>query len=187
MDSVSDSLTQENVPCLFISVCHPGEKEEDVFSFVKFNEPRTYEAHEIVTFGRKNTCNVQLNHGRASRLQFQIEAFLTADSSELQFEIKNLSNRFTLSINGHKLSYLQKQLLPGKSVIQFTDFQFYLEQGGGDSVSKFEVVIKEGSPSRCLVTSARYRSQIETSFPNCQHDPREPIEVGEDLDQYMLS
>ncbi|XP_069754534.1 TRAF-interacting protein with FHA domain-containing protein A-like isoform X2 [Narcine bancroftii] len=178
MDSISENLTQENVPRIFISVYNPEDKQ-DVFSF-KFNEPQTYEAHEMVTFGRKNTCNFQLNHGRASRLQFQIQAFLTTDSSNLKFEIKNLSNRFALFINGHKLDYLQKQLLPWKSVLKFTEFKFYLEQEEGDSVSNFEVVFRKGFPSLCLETDARY------IFPNGHHDPREPLEVGEDLDQDML-
>ncbi|XP_059846395.1 TRAF-interacting protein with FHA domain-containing protein A-like [Hypanus sabinus] len=188
MDSSSDNLTQEIVPCLFISVHHRGKKEEeeDVFNFMKFNEPQTYEAHEMVTVGRKNTCSIQLNHGRVSRLQFQIQAFLTAHSSELQFELKNLSNRFALSINGRKVSYLEKQLLPSKSILQFTDFQFYLEQVGGDSVSKFEVVIKKDSPSFFQVTDNKYPSKVVMSFPNFQHDPREPMEVGEDLDQYTF-
>lgn len=186
MDSISDSLTQENIPCLSIRVYHPGDKEEDVFSFITFNEPQTYEAYEIVTFGRKNTCNFQLKHERASRLQFQLEALVGANCSDLQFEIKNLSNRFALYINGNKLSYLQKQLLPCQSVVQFTEFQFFLEHAGGDSVSKFQVVIQKGTPLPHLNMDARY-PRSEAHFSKCQHDPREPIEVDEDLNQYMLS
>ncbi|XP_067899790.1 TRAF-interacting protein with FHA domain-containing protein A-like [Heterodontus francisci] len=187
MDSLSDNLTQETVPCLFINIYHPEEEESNVFRFINFNEQQTYKAHEMVTFGRKDTCNIQLNHTRASRLQFQIQAFLKADISGLQFEIKNLSDKFSLYVNGQELRYLQKQLLPWKCILTFTEFQFYLEQEGGETVDEFAVAIKKSSLSLCQGKGPRFPSQIEPPYLNEQHNPQEPVEVDEDLDQYMSS
>uniref|UniRef100_UPI00398EE912 TRAF-interacting protein with FHA domain-containing protein A-like n=1 Tax=Pristiophorus japonicus TaxID=55135 RepID=UPI00398EE912 len=187
MDNLSDNQTQEKVPCLFVNIYHPEEEESNVFRHIEFSEQQIYKAHEMVTFGRKNTCNIQLNHIRASRLQFQIQAFLTDGHSGLQFEIKNLSDRFSLYANDQELGYLQKQLLPLKCILKFTEFQFYLEQEEGETVAEFAVVIKKSSHAFCQETYPRFHSQIETPDWNGQHKPQEPVEVGDDLDQYMCS
>ncbi|XP_007899506.1 TRAF-interacting protein with FHA domain-containing protein A-like [Callorhinchus milii] len=187
MDALDDEQTQEKVPCFLIQMYHPEQGNLNVFNFIKFNEKRNYKSYETMTFGRKDTCNVRLSHPRASRLQFQIEAFLTPDNSRLQFEVKNLSDRFLLYLNGQELSYLQKHHLPWSCNLRFSEFEFYLEQEEGETVMQYDVTFQKRTRVPCENESPSVSSQFEMPYQNLHRIFQEPVEVGEDLELHMVS
>ncbi|XP_062902444.1 TRAF-interacting protein with FHA domain-containing protein A [Mobula hypostoma] len=129
--------TEETITCLHIRVYHP---QASVFRSLNFNEKQKHRGEESIKFGRDSkVCQFPLLDKRASRIQFVLQSFRHADSSELCFEIKNASLRTLLSVNGIALDHLNRIDLPNKCILRFGEFQFYLEKESGEDKEHFEV------------------------------------------------
>ncbi|XP_059820894.1 TRAF-interacting protein with FHA domain-containing protein A-like [Hypanus sabinus] len=129
--------TEETITSLHIGVYHP---QASVFKSLNFNEKQKYRGEESIKFGRDSkVCQFPLLDKRASRIQFVIQSFRHADSSELCFEIKNVSLRTQLSVNGVTLDHLNRIDLPNKCILRFGEFQFCLEKESGEDREHFEV------------------------------------------------
>ncbi|XP_051897740.1 TRAF-interacting protein with FHA domain-containing protein A [Pristis pectinata] len=135
--SFETTETEEMITSLHIKVYHP---QASVFKSLNFNEKQKYRAEESIKFGRDSrVCHFPLLDKRASRIQFEIQSFRHNDSSELCFEIKNISLKTRLNVNGAVLDHLNRIDLPKKCILQFSEFQFYLEKDDGEAREHFEI------------------------------------------------
>ncbi|XP_069782295.1 TRAF-interacting protein with FHA domain-containing protein A-like [Narcine bancroftii] len=138
--SFETAETEEMITSLHINVYHP---QAAVFNLLNFNEKLKYRVEELIRFGRDSkVCKFPLLDRRASRIQFVIQAFRHNDSSELCFEIKNMSLKTRLFVNNAVLDHLNKIDLPRKCILQFGEFQFYLDKGDGEAREHFEIIFK---------------------------------------------
>ncbi|XP_074849528.1 TRAF-interacting protein with FHA domain-containing protein A isoform X2 [Carettochelys insculpta] len=139
MTSFEDTETEETVTCLYITLYHPCQEEKQVFRSLKFNKREQLRADEVAKFGRdSNVCHYNLMDSRVSRVQFALQFFRRLNSSELGFEIKNMSKKTKLIVENVELDYLNKIDLPWKCIIRFGDYQLLMERRDGESVNYFE-------------------------------------------------
>ncbi|XP_014348474.1 TRAF-interacting protein with FHA domain-containing protein A-like [Latimeria chalumnae] len=160
-----DAETFEIPPLLHVHMLHPDEEETQVFCSLNFGQKHLYKSHEMLTFGRLDSCNVKLHHHRASRLQFQIRAFCNRSSSQLCFELKNLSEKTPLYLNGEELGFLQKAELLGKVTLLFSEFRFFLEVEEGETAKKFEVVFLKSPTLPCQEVGVAEHPPVAENVP----------------------
>ncbi|XP_029452074.1 TRAF-interacting protein with FHA domain-containing protein A [Rhinatrema bivittatum] len=140
MTSLEITETEETVPCLHMKVYHPFQAEKQVFHSIPFFKKDRLKADEVVKFGRDNgSCRYILWDSRVSRIQFALQLFRPSNSSELCFEIKNLSRRARLFVDNMELDYLNKTELPPKCMLRFGDYQILAEREDGESLEYFEI------------------------------------------------
>ncbi|MBN3315469.1 TIFA protein, partial [Atractosteus spatula] len=117
MASFEDAETEETLTCLRIQVYHPHQSAKDVFRHLQFHRKLRYRAEGTVLFGRDaKACDVAFYDARVSRSQFALQAFRSFDRSELCFEIKHVSKRGSMAVNGLALQHLHKVELPEKAL-----------------------------------------------------------------------
>ncbi|XP_030048385.1 TRAF-interacting protein with FHA domain-containing protein A isoform X2 [Microcaecilia unicolor] len=140
MSSFEETETEETVHCLHMKIYHPFQAEKQVFRSIPLFKKDRYKTDEMVKFGRDNSsCKYVLLDNRVSRIQFALQLFRHRDSSELCFEIKNLSRRTKLLVDNMELDYLNKTELPYKCILRFGDYQILVEREGGESLDYFEI------------------------------------------------
>nr|XP_033811516.1 TRAF-interacting protein with FHA domain-containing protein A [Geotrypetes seraphini] len=139
MSSFEKTETEETVNCLLMKVYHPFQAEKRVFHAIPLFKKDRFKTDEVIKFGRDNgSCRYVLSDARVSRIQFALQLFRHPDSSELCFEIKNLSRRTKLLLNNMELDYLNKTELPRKCILRFGEFQILVEREDGESLDYFE-------------------------------------------------
>ncbi|XP_069487078.1 TRAF-interacting protein with FHA domain-containing protein A-like [Ambystoma mexicanum] len=139
MATFDETETEEMLACIRMKVYHPHHNDKQVFRSISLFKRQKHKTDEVVSFGRDiKTCTYVLWDARASRVQFALQAFRQFNSSELSFEIKNMSRKTKLILDNMELSYLNKMELPSKCMLRFGDFQFLVEREAGESLEYFE-------------------------------------------------
>ncbi|XP_066488599.1 TRAF-interacting protein with FHA domain-containing protein A [Tiliqua scincoides] len=132
--------TEEDSTCLYVTVYHPSQAANKIFSELSFKHRYKLKAHHQVMFGRDcSICDFNLVDNRASRIQFALQFFRHFGSLEYGFEIKNLSKKTKLTVNNVELAYLNKADLPGNCTVCFGDYQILLQKQGRPSEDYFEI------------------------------------------------
>lgn len=135
-----DVDTEQTLACLHMKMFHPDQHDRRIFSAIELGKRQDIRAEEAVLFGRDiNSCKFKLLHNKVSRLQFALQFFKPLNSSITSFEIKNLSRKTKLYIDGLELNYLNKADLPPKCMIRFGEFQILIENEAGESEDKFAI------------------------------------------------
>ncbi|XP_028660929.2 TRAF-interacting protein with FHA domain-containing protein A-like [Erpetoichthys calabaricus] len=181
MSALDDLETEEVLPCIRLKAYHPYHEIKNVFQFLHFNKKMKHRADEALKVGRDSKmCDIQLHDLRVSRMQFAIEAFRYFNSSELSFEIKNLSQKGRLTVNNAELEYLNKVELPRKAIVRFAEFVFLVEKEDGESTDYFETVFELAAlpPSLELICCSSLSPVPETglAFPVA---PNSAVELAE--------
>ncbi|KAM9329521.1 TRAF-interacting protein with FHA domain-containing protein A [Gastrophryne carolinensis] len=137
----NDVDTEQTLSCLQLKMYHPHhEYDQRIFSAFNLGRKEEMQAEQTVLFGRDiHSCKFAFLNNRVSRMQFSLQLFKPLHSSKLAFEIKNLSKKTKLQVNGEELGYLNKMELPPKCMISFGDFQMLAETEEGESEDKFSV------------------------------------------------
>ncbi|XP_056420885.1 TRAF-interacting protein with FHA domain-containing protein A isoform X2 [Hyla sarda] len=139
-DGDNDVDTEQTFTCLNIKMYHPLQHDRRIFSALELCKRQEIGAEEVVMFGRDVTCcKFKLLHNKVSRMQFALQFFKQINSSTMSFEIKNLSKKTKLYVDGLELTYLNKVDLPPKCLIRFGEFQMLLENEAGESEDKFAI------------------------------------------------
>ncbi|XP_075705854.1 TRAF-interacting protein with FHA domain-containing protein A [Rhinoderma darwinii] len=135
-----DVDTEQTLTCLQMKMYHPHQHDRRIFSAIDLCKRQEINAEEVVLFGRDiNFCKFKLLHNKVSRLQFALQFFKPLNSSTTSFEIKNLSRKTKLYVDGLELSYLNKVDLPPKCIIRFGEFHVLMENEVGESENKFAI------------------------------------------------
>ncbi|XP_043925622.1 TRAF-interacting protein with FHA domain-containing protein B [Protopterus annectens] len=87
--------------------------------------------------GRGPQCNVTLKHQQVSRCHLQLEPYMRKQVPYLQFSLKNLSNKHSVTVNGLQLQYLQQITLTSSNRIIFCGIQMVIELDFGMSTANF--------------------------------------------------
>ncbi|KAM3937479.1 TRAF-interacting protein with FHA domain-containing protein A [Leptodactylus fuscus] len=136
----NDVDTEQTLTCLQMRMYHPHQEDRRIFSAIDLCKTHEIKAEEVVMFGRDvNSCKFKLLHNKVSRMQFALQFFKPLNSSTTSFEIKNLSKKTKLYVDGWELNYLNKADLPPKCMIRFGEFQMLIEIEAGESEDKFAV------------------------------------------------
>ncbi|XP_069039023.1 TRAF-interacting protein with FHA domain-containing protein A-like [Lepisosteus oculatus] len=150
MASFEDAETEETLTCLRIQVYHPHQSAKDVFRHLQFHRKLRHRAEDTVLFGRDaKACDVSFYDTRVSRSQFALQAFRAFERSELCFEIKHVSKRGSMAVNGLPLQHLHKVELPEKALVRFSDFQLLILKEPGESRDSFEIVFEPCAAPPC--------------------------------------
>ncbi|XP_048365287.1 TRAF-interacting protein with FHA domain-containing protein A [Sphaerodactylus townsendi] len=153
--------TEETLTCLFMTFYHPNQEVFDDFSLGQHQRVR---ADDAVKFGRDgNVCHFTLPDGRVSRIQFALQFFRRYNSTEFDFEIKNLSKKVNLFVNDIKLSYLNKVDLPENCTLCFGEYEILMEKQGGRSEDYFEICFKLSDSSLLLDRNVSFHQPV----PEC--------------------
>eukprot|EP00062_Callorhinchus_milii_P012075 gi/632958712/ref/XP_007895196.1/ PREDICTED: TRAF-interacting protein with FHA domain-containing protein A [Callorhinchus milii] len=132
--------TEETITCLNIHIYHP---QPTVFQSLTLDKKLKFRTDEVLKFGRdSNICNFPLIDKRASRIQFSIQAVRFLESTELCFEIKNLSLKTKISVDFAILNHLNKVELLRRGLLRFGEYQLCLEKEDGESREQFEILFK---------------------------------------------
>ncbi|XP_070613976.1 TRAF-interacting protein with FHA domain-containing protein A [Erythrolamprus reginae] len=132
--------TEETVTCLQITIYHPKHDEKKVFQALEFCHELQLKADDVVKFGRdSNICRFHFVDSRVSRVQFGLHFFRHFHRSEFGFEIKNLSKRVTLYVDGVELAYLNKVDLPDQCMVCFGEYQMQLKKQEGQCGDYFNI------------------------------------------------
>nr|XP_056711901.1 TRAF-interacting protein with FHA domain-containing protein A [Euleptes europaea] len=143
--------TEETLSCLLMTFYHPNQETNKVFCDLSFGQHQRVRAHDVVKFGRDSSvCHFNLRDGRVSRLQFSVQFFRQLNSTEIGFEVKNLSKKVNLIVNDVELSYLNKVDLPEKCILRFGEYEILMEKQGGQSEDYFEMRFKLADASLLL-------------------------------------
>ncbi|XP_043917482.1 TRAF-interacting protein with FHA domain-containing protein A [Protopterus annectens] len=139
MSSFDDADTEETLTHLSMKLYHSMQRDKPIFQQIHFGRRQRYQTDEILKFGRDSkTCSIVLLDPRASRMQFSLQAFRQFNSTELCFEIKNVSRKVKMAVGNTVLDFLNKLTLPNKCLIRFGEFQILFEKEDGESVTHFE-------------------------------------------------
>ncbi|XP_009575193.1 PREDICTED: TRAF-interacting protein with FHA domain-containing protein A [Fulmarus glacialis] len=139
MTSFEEAGTEETVTCLHMTFYHPCQQDKMMFRCLNFRKREQVRADEMAKFGRdSNVCRYKLMDTRVSRIQFSLQFYRKLNSSEVCFEIKNMSKKTKLIVNQTELGYLNKTDLPWKCIICFGDYQILAEIQEGESMDYFE-------------------------------------------------
>ncbi|KFO80060.1 TRAF-interacting protein with FHA domain-containing protein A, partial [Cuculus canorus] len=142
MTSPEEAETEETVTCLHMTFYHPCQKEKLMFRCLNFCRQEQVRADELAKFGRdSNICRYNLMDSRVSRVQFSLQFYRKLNSSELCFEIKNMSKKTKLIVDHTELGYLNKIDLPQKCIICFGDYQILAEIEEGESMDCFHTFL----------------------------------------------
>ncbi|XP_018425311.1 PREDICTED: TRAF-interacting protein with FHA domain-containing protein A [Nanorana parkeri] len=135
----TDVDTEQTHTCLHLKLYHPlHQHDQRIFSAINLGRKEELRAEEDAVFGR-DVCTFKLLNNKVSRLQFALQFFKPLYNSKMAFEIKNLSKRAKLYVDGLELSYLNKVDLPPKCMIRFGDFQILAETEEGESEDKYVI------------------------------------------------
>ncbi|XP_040274295.1 TRAF-interacting protein with FHA domain-containing protein A-like [Bufo bufo] len=160
--------TEQTFPCLLMKLYHPHQDDRRIFSAIELGRKYEIRAEEVVSFGRDvNCCSFTLLQNRVSRMQFALQFFKPFNSSALSFEIKNLSKKTKLYVDGWELSYLNKVDLPPKCMVRFGEFQILIETEAGESEDKFAVYCELSRVSLVQETG----HPVKQSIPESNHQP----------------
>ncbi|XP_073428050.1 TRAF-interacting protein with FHA domain-containing protein A [Dendrobates tinctorius] len=183
-DGDNDVATEQTLTCLHMKMYHPNQHDPRIFSAIDLCRRQEIKAEDVVLFGRDiNSCKFKLLHSKVSRMQFGLQFFKPLNSSTTSFEIKNLSKKTKLNVDGLELDYLNKVELPPKCIIRFGDFQMLMENEAGESedkfaiycdVSRFSLVQEIGHPVMMAIPEngpLNYQPSIPSTPP--------PVEVDE--------
>lgn len=141
MSSFEDAETEETVTSLRVTIYHPGQMQNAIFQSIRFCNPERLPSSEVVKFGRNSTvCRYIFQDKQVSRIQFSLQLFKKFDSSVLSFEIKNMSRKTGLLVDGTELGYLNKVELPYKCMVRFGEYQLLIEKEDGESLEFFETL-----------------------------------------------
>ncbi|XP_069834602.1 TRAF-interacting protein with FHA domain-containing protein A [Dendropsophus ebraccatus] len=136
----ADVDTEQTLTCLHMKMYHPQQQDPRIFSALELCKRQEIRAEDVVMFGRDVTCcTFKLLHNKVSRMQFALQFFKQMNSTAMGFEIKNLSKKTKLYVDGLELTYLNKVDLPSKCMIRFGEFQMLLENEAGESEDKFAI------------------------------------------------
>ncbi|XP_073496751.1 TRAF-interacting protein with FHA domain-containing protein A [Phyllobates terribilis] len=139
-DGDNDVDTEQTLTCLHMKMYHPHQHDRRIFSAIDLCRRQEIKAEDMVLFGRDvNSCKFKLLHNKVSRMQFALQFFIPLNTSTTSFEIKNLSKKSKLYVDGLELSYLNKVELPPKCIIRFGEFQMLMEHEAGESEDKFAI------------------------------------------------
>ncbi|XP_068137489.1 TRAF-interacting protein with FHA domain-containing protein A [Hyperolius riggenbachi] len=140
-NGANDVDTEQTLKCLHVKMYHPHNRHDKrIFSAFNLGRKEEVKAEEAAVFGRDvNVCRFKLLNSKASRLQFMFQYFKPLHSSSMAFEIKNLSKKTKLHVDGVELDYLNKVDLPDKCMINFGDFQMLLETEDGESEDLYAI------------------------------------------------
>ncbi|XP_039396677.1 TRAF-interacting protein with FHA domain-containing protein A isoform X2 [Mauremys reevesii] len=183
MSSMEEVETEETVTCLHITLYHPCQEEKQVFRSLKFHKRERCRVDEVAKFGRdSNICHYNLMDTRVSRVQFTLQFFRQLNSSELGFEIKNMSKKTKLIVDNVELDYLNKIDLPWKCIIRFGDYQLLMQRQDGESVDYFETCFELAQAS---LLQERHLPSLQP-IPECGISPSlvysqgvRPVEMDE--------
>ncbi|NWH55769.1 TIFA protein, partial [Geococcyx californianus] len=139
MTSFEEVETEETITCLHMTFYHPCQEEKMMFRCLNFCRREQVRADEMAKFGRdSNVCHYNLMDSRVSRIQFSLQFYRKLNSSELGFEIKNMSKKTKLIVDHTELGYLNKIDLPWRCIICFGDYQILAEIQEGESLDYFQ-------------------------------------------------
>ncbi|XP_061090758.1 TRAF-interacting protein with FHA domain-containing protein A [Conger conger] len=180
--------TEEYVTCLHIQLYHPLQAAEGVYDLLPLNRRQKLQAEDPLRLGRdEEACTFALADRRASRKQLAIQAFRSPRSSDLLFQVQNLSQRGCMSVGGTALEYLHCVELPGKALLRFGQYQLLICQEPGECQSKFEVEFRvsrgplgqeSGAGVPCGVPVMERGGQLPlNSLPS----PQTPLETDEGM------
>ncbi|NXY47114.1 TIFA protein, partial [Ceuthmochares aereus] len=183
MSSLEEAETEETVTCLHMTFYHPCQEEKMMFRCLNFHRREQVRADELAKFGRdSNICRYNLMDSRVSRIQFSLQFYRKLNSSELCFEIKNMSKKTKLMVDHTELGYLNKIDLPQKCIICFGDYQILAEIQEGESMDYFhtrlhlaEVPILQ---ERCL-PSLQPVPESGISYSSFPSQGKSPTEIDE--------
>ncbi|XP_077332869.1 TRAF-interacting protein with FHA domain-containing protein A isoform X1 [Lithobates pipiens] len=183
----NDVDTEQTLTCLHLKMYHPLlQHDPRIFSAIHLGRKEELRAEDPAIFGR-DVCKFKLLNTKVSRLQFEFNFFKPLHSSKMAFEIKNLSKRAKLYVDGLELSYLNKVDLPPKFMIRFGDFQILAETEEGESEEKYNICCEVSRYSLVQDVSAPMVGISETGVLNsptslhstiCCNSPP-PVEVDE--------
>ncbi|NWS70778.1 TIFA protein, partial [Crotophaga sulcirostris] len=183
MTTFEEAETEETITCLHMTFYHPYQEEKMMFRCLNFCRREQIRADEMAKFGRdSNVCRYNLMDSRVSRIQFSLQFYRKLNSSELGFEIKNMSKKTKLIVDHTELSYLNKIDLPRKCIICFGDYQILAEIQEGESLDYFQTSLRLTEvpvlQERCLPS----RQPILESSISCSLFPsqsKSPTEIDE--------
>ncbi|XP_066429949.1 TRAF-interacting protein with FHA domain-containing protein A [Eleutherodactylus coqui] len=183
----NDVDTEQTLTCLHVKMYNPHQHGGRIFSAIDLCKRQELNAEEVVLFGRDViSCKFQLLHTKVSRMQFALQFFKPLNSSTMSFEIKNLSKKTKLYVDGLELNYLNKIDLPPKCMIRFGEFQMLLENEAGESedkfaiyceVSRFSLVQEVGHPVMPAIPETGLYDAAPQASAISQTPP--PVEVDE--------
>ncbi|XP_040441293.1 TRAF-interacting protein with FHA domain-containing protein A [Falco naumanni] len=182
MSSFEEAETEETVTCLHMTFYHPCQDNKMMFRCLNFRKREQVRADEMAKFGRDSSiCHYNLIDTRVSRIQFSLQFYRKLNSSELCFEIKNMSKKTKLIVDQTELGYLNKLDLPCKCIICFGDYQILAEIQEGESVDYFETHLHMAEvpilQDRCVPSLQPVQENgISSSFPS---QDKSPIEIDE--------
>lgn len=183
MTSFEEAETEETAACLHMTFYHPCQDDKMMFRCLNFCKREQVRADEMAKFGRDpNICHYNLVDTRVSRIQFSLQFYRKPNSSELCFEIKNMSKKTKLFVDHTELGYLNKIDLPWKCIVCFGDYQILMEIQEGESLDYFETHLYLSKvpilQEKCipLVQPIPENSIIPSLFPS---QGKSPIEIDE--------
>ncbi|KAM9578495.1 LOW QUALITY PROTEIN: TRAF-interacting protein with FHA domain-containing protein A [Guaruba guarouba] len=139
MTSFEEAETEETVTCLHMTFYHPCQEDKMMFRCLNFCKREQVRAGEMAKFGQdSNVCYYSFMDACVSRIQFSLQLYRKLNSTELCFEIKNMSKKTKLIVDHTELGYLNKIDLPWKCIICFGDYQILAETQEGESMDYFE-------------------------------------------------
>ncbi|KAJ8337788.1 hypothetical protein SKAU_G00367540 [Synaphobranchus kaupii] len=150
MQPSQQAETEEYLTCLHVQLYHPLQADGHLYHLMPLNQRQKHPAEDPLRLGRdEETCTFALADRRVSRKQLAIQAFRSGGSSELLFQVQNLSQRGFMSVNGAKLEYLHWVELPGKALLRFGEYQLLICQEPGEAESCFEVEFRVSRGPPC--------------------------------------
>ncbi|XP_010160807.1 TRAF-interacting protein with FHA domain-containing protein A [Antrostomus carolinensis] len=165
MTSFEEAETEETVTCLHMTFYHPYQDDKMVFRCLNFCKRERVRADETARFGRDSSlCHYKLMDTRVSRIQFALQFYRKLNSSELCFEIKNMSKKTKLMVDHTELGYLNKTDLPWRCIICFGDYQILAEVQEGESMDYFETHLHL---AEMPVLQERYLPSLQPVPENC--------------------
>lgn len=133
--------TEELLTCLRLQVYHP--EPQNILTSLPMNQRLKQEAEDPVRLGRAaDACPFVLNDSKVSRKQLALTAFRTPDSTEMHFNVQNLSRKSRLQVNGFELGHLVGAELPNKALIRFGRYELLVVREPGDCETHFEVLFE---------------------------------------------
>ncbi|XP_012686237.2 si:ch211-15b10.6 [Clupea harengus] len=133
--------TDELLTCLRVQLYHPEARS--VFDSLPMNLRHKQEAEDPMRLGRAaEACPFILNDTRVSRKQLALQAFRAPGSTEMRFNVQNLSRKAPVQVNGIELGHLVGAELPDKALIRFGRYELLVLREPGDSETHFEVLFE---------------------------------------------
>ncbi|XP_036403663.1 TRAF-interacting protein with FHA domain-containing protein A [Megalops cyprinoides] len=140
MDSSQTAETEELLTCLYIQLYHPQQYSRPLYQLLPLGQRWKQPAEDPLRLGRDNkACTFALVDPRVSRKQLALQAFRSPRSSELLFQVQNLSQKARVAVNGAELDYLQWAELPAKALLRFGEYQLLVCREPGEAQGSFEV------------------------------------------------